>query len=80
VIAVLDYFSQSVLKPLHSWLFKILKRIPQDFTFNQGGFREYIKDWDDFYSCDLSAATDRFPIKVISQVLLGIFPQTYVTA
>jgi hypothetical protein len=80
VIAVLDYFSQSVLKPLHSWLFKILKRIPQDFTFNQGGFREYIQDWEDFYSCDLSAATDRFPIKVISQVLLGIFPQTYVTA
>jgi hypothetical protein len=44
IIGVLDYFSQSVLRPIHSWLFSTLKRIPQDFTFNQGGFREHIKD------------------------------------
>lgn len=80
VIAVLDYFSQSVLRPLHSWLFRILKRIPQDFTFNQGGFKDHIRDWETFYSCDLSSATDRFPIKVISEVLLGVFPKEYVSA
>lgn len=78
VIAVLDYFSQSVLKPLHSFLFQILKRIPQDFTFNQGGFRKHSEGWTDLYSCDLTAATDRFPIKIISEVLAGILPDDYV--
>jgi hypothetical protein len=80
IIAVLDYFSQASLRPIHSWLFRILKRIPQDFTFNQGGFKKYINNWEDLYSCDLTAATDRFPIKIISQVLLGVFPQEFVSA
>jgi hypothetical protein len=80
VVALLDYFSQTVLKPLHHYLFKVLKRIPQDFTFDQGGFKNHINEWDHFYSCDLTAATDRFPIKVISSVLQGIFPESYVTS
>lgn len=42
VIAVLDYFSQSCLRPIHLWLFRILRKIPQDYTFNQGGFLEVI--------------------------------------
>lgn len=37
-IAIGDYFSQGALKPLHSYLFRVLKRIPQDCTFDQGGF------------------------------------------
>lgn len=36
VIGIGDYFSQSVLKPLHLYLFNFLKRIPQDCTFDQG--------------------------------------------
>lgn len=78
VVAILDYFSQSVLRPLHHYLFKILRRIPQDFTFDQGGFKDHIKDWDQFYSCDLTTATDRFPLKVISELLQGILPKSYV--
>lgn len=80
VIAVLDYFSQSCLKPFHSWLFRVLKRIPQDYTFNQGGFLEQSRKWDNLYSCDLTAATDRFPISVIVEVLLGVFPSVWVKA
>jgi hypothetical protein len=38
IIGILDYFSQTVLKKLHSFLFRILDRIPQDCTFDQGAF------------------------------------------
>jgi len=44
VIAIMDYFSQTVLKGLHSYLFSALRKIPQDMTFNQGAFKDRIKD------------------------------------
>jgi len=80
VIAIGDYFSQTVLKGLHNYLYKVLKKIPQDMTFNQGAFRERIKDWPIYYSVDLSAATDRFPIDLISLVLSSHLPPSYVKA
>lgn len=80
VIAILDYFSQSVLKPLHLYLFSFLRKIDQDVTFDQNAFKDKIKDWEVFYSVDLKSATDRFPIKVISQVLRGRLPASYVSA
>lgn len=36
IVAILDYFSQTVLKTFHEYLFNILKRIPSDCTFAQG--------------------------------------------
>lgn len=80
VIAILDFFSQTVLKPLHLYLFKFLKKIDQDCTFDQNSFKDKIKDWDIFYSVDLKSATDRFPISLISQVLKGRLPESYVNA
>lgn len=69
VIAILDYFSQSVLKGFHRYLFRVLAKIPQDCTFDQSSFKDKITNWNYFCSADLSAATDRFPIQVISEVL-----------
>jgi hypothetical protein len=80
VIAIGDYWSQTVLFPLHSYLFRVLRKIPQDCTFNQALFTEKVKDWKFFYSIDLSNATDRFPISAISTVLSGHFPQWYINA
>jgi hypothetical protein len=82
VVALGDYFSQAALKRFHSYLFKVLKKIPQDMTFNQGAFVEKVRSWDSnlLYSVDLSAATDRFPISIISLVLRGHFPQVFVDA
>jgi hypothetical protein len=80
VVAIGDYFSQTVLKPLHQYLFRVLKKIPQDVTFDQGGFVEKVKDWDIYYSVDLSSATDRFPIHFIKQIFDYHFPSTYVEA
>lgn len=79
VIAIGDYFSQTVLKPLHHYLFRVLKKIPQDCTFNQAGFRNNL-DSKYFSSIDLSNATDRFPIKIISKLLSHRLPDDYVTA
>jgi len=44
VIGILDYFSQTVLKNLHHYLYRVLKKIPQDFTFDQGRFKEVVKE------------------------------------
>lgn len=71
VVAILDYWSQTVLKPIHDYLFKALRKIPQDCTFDQSGFLNILnKDSKDAYlSADLSAATDRFPIDIIKEIL-----------
>jgi hypothetical protein len=80
-VAILDYWSQTSLRGLHRWLFKWLRRIPQDCTFDQGSFVQKIPDnGEPYYSIDLSAATDRFPIVLIETVLAGRFPKHYVEA
>lgn len=78
VIAILDYFSQSALKPLHEYLFNVLRKIPQDRTFLQGDFEYLINNSKEFYSVDLTAATDRFPIDFIKMVLKGHLPDDYI--
>jgi hypothetical protein len=44
VIAILDYFSQTVLRKLHGYLYSVLKHIPQDMTFDQGAFKDRISN------------------------------------
>lgn len=67
VMAIGDYWSQAALKPLHHKMFQILKRIPQDMTFNQGAFVARLRNKGaivpggkfTLHSVDLSKATDR---------------------
>jgi len=82
VIAMVDYFSQTVLKPLHLYLFRLLAAISQDVTFDQGSFKEKVSGWPVgvWYSVDLSKATDRFPIDLIALLLGGRFSEPYVRA
>lgn len=80
VVAELDYYSQSVLKPLHTYLFSALKKIPQDKTFSQGDFKTLFNRDCNIYSVDLTAATDRFPITVIEEVLKALLPEHYVSS
>lgn len=85
MVAILDYWSQTALRPLHDRLFGILRNIPQDMTFCQGEFYERVQGWAEggkgevLYSVDLSKATDRFPISFISFVLEGGFDASYVS-
>jgi hypothetical protein len=71
VVALLDYYTQILLYPIHSEIFnKILKKIPQDGTFNQHAPITLLSDYmkkkgiTRVYSFDLSAATDRLPISI----------------
>lgn len=43
VIALLDYWSQTALGPVHDFLFKILRGIPQDMTHSQGSFVDVVR-------------------------------------
>ncbi|QCF24448.1 RNA-dependent RNA polymerase [Entomophthora muscae mitovirus 4] len=63
VIAILDYWSQSALKPLHDRVFSILKGLEGDCTFRQSAPSKFVSNGP-YFSLDLSAATDRFPLKV----------------
>lgn len=82
VVALMDYWSQSVLRPLHDFLFRVLKTIPQDVTFDQGSFKEKMKEWPPgrYYSIDLTAATDRFPIRLLQILLEEIFGRDYASS
>nr|DAC76945.1 TPA_inf: RNA-dependent RNA polymerase [Entomophthora muscae mitovirus 6] len=69
VIANLDYWSQTALKPLHNSLMSILKRLPADMTYKQDKAADHLPKEGPYFSYDLSAATDRFPIEFQYQVL-----------
>ena len=68
VIAIFDYWSQTVLKPIHDWSFDQLKKFKSDCTFNQNRAR-HAGNWEFADSIDLSAATDRFPLEIQKVVL-----------
>jgi len=75
VIAILDYWSQSCLRPLHFALMDILKRIKQDCTFDQNAFHSILPSRGPYYSLDLSNATDRMPLQVQLRVIAEIIGQ-----
>lgn len=77
VFAIVDCWTQWLLYPLHSAIFALLRRIPQDGTFDQHAPVRRLKltKKDFVASYDLSAATDRLPLQVQKMVLgpvLGI--------
>lgn len=63
VVAIVDYWTNLVLKPLHDWMFDLLSRIPTDATFDQEGrLKGFVdKGFTTVWSIDLSAATDTIP-------------------
>lgn len=71
VIGIVDYWTQSALRPLHKYLNNILKKIPSDMTFNQNNFVSNPLSVGDncFHSIDLSAATDRMPILLQKRIV-----------
>lgn len=80
VFAMVDYWTQCLLNPLHTQLAKILATIPRDCTFNQGRGVPDLKSWsncENNYSFDLSSATDRFPLELQKQLLGKLTSQEY---
>nr|QIR30248.1 RNA-dependent RNA polymerase [Plasmopara viticola lesion associated mitovirus 25] len=75
VFAIVDAWTQSLLRPLHQALFDILRNIKQDGTFDQLAPVKLLMDkgLKDMYSFDLSAATDRLPIDIQVDLLSLLF-------
>jgi hypothetical protein len=77
VFAITDAITQSVFAPISDGIFKILRNLPMDGTFDQDAPVRRLQDLhkegllgdETFYSYDLSAATDRLPIDFQVQVL-----------
>jgi len=65
VVAIVDLYTQSLLKPVHSYLFSILRRLETDGTFDQEKQRRRVQQVTasdkTVFSIDMSAATDRLP-------------------
>jgi len=68
-----------LLRPIHLMLFGILKKIPQDATFDQdAGVQRGIQLLNSrgvAYSYDLSAATDRLPISIQALLIEYLIPR-----
>ena len=77
IFAMVDSLTQWVLHPLHKALFSMLSKIPQDGTFDQTKPVEVLlqnmenEGLERVWSYDLSAATDRLPVK-LQEFLLGL--------
>jgi len=76
IFAILDYFSQTVLHPIHEQLFQILKQFPQDRTFTQDPCGFVPVAGHSYHSVDLSAATDRFPVEVQELLIAALIGPT----
>jgi len=74
VFAMVDSLTQCIMKPLHDLLFSILRKLETDGTFNQIRPAQRLIDlgFREFYSYDLSSATDRFPLALQQVVLSAI--------
>jgi hypothetical protein len=83
VFAMVDAWTQWLLSPVHEFLFKILRQIPQDGTFDQMSPIERLQAQyssslkGQLSSIDLSAATDRLPIE-LQVIILEVLLEDYV--
>jgi hypothetical protein len=73
---------QRALEPLGDTLYRTLKALPWDCTFDQTkaipALQECLSSGCVVHSIDLSGATDYFPLDVQLHLLRKIFPQTWV--
>jgi hypothetical protein len=82
LFALLDYVTQSSFKGLHDYLFKILRAIPEDSTFDHSvaarKARAYTVSRDNLHihSVDLSTATDRLPVPLQAEIVGQIVSDT----
>jgi len=80
-----DSITQSVMSPLNSWIFTKLKSIPMDGTFDQSSpldrlvslYKEGLLHSVEFYSYDLSSATDRLPMALQKQIISILFGSNF---
>jgi len=73
VFAMVNIITQALMQPLHKWIFARLRMIPTDGTFNQYAPVERLLGklgaGSFIASYDLSAATDRLPLQLQTDLL-----------
>jgi len=76
IFALVDGWTQTILGPLHEQMFKILKRLPNDGTFDQDASfkrcQEKVSRLGVAYGYDLSAATDRLPMDLQVAIMTSL--------
>jgi hypothetical protein len=65
------------MKPIHLGLFKVLRLLPNDGTFDQDASvtrcSEKASESGKAFSFDLSAATDRLPVSLTGNIIESLF-------
>jgi hypothetical protein len=77
VFAMVNIVTQTLMQPLHKWIFDRLRMVPTDGTFNQTApverlIKRFQKEGHWVASYDLSAATDRLPLALQVRLLVPI--------
>ena len=82
IIAIVDIWTQTLLRPLHDVFFKILKALPTDATFDQqAGVNSFAKEGHkEIFSYDLKAATDTIPWVLYRVVMTGLLGEVITDA
>jgi len=80
VFAMVNILTQTLMYPLHKWIFDRLRMVPTDGTFNQTAPVERLvegfqKQGQWVASYDLSAATDRLPLALQVELLKPVLGQ-----
>lgn len=72
MIGILDYWSQGILKGIHDELMSILRAFSgPDVTYGQD-IGPFGPEDQPYYSMDLTAATDRFPVCITEDLLAAM--------
>jgi len=77
-IAIVDYWTQRIMSPVHDWMMRILSFLPTDGTFDQENAtaqiarRHRITD-KTAYSIDLKSATDLIPFELYEAVFTAVW-------
>lgn len=80
IFAIGNYVNQRLLRPIHDWLMENLRRLRMDGTFHQTKPLTYITNRTNYFCYDLSAATDRLPLIVLSTLISHFFGDVYSSA
>jgi hypothetical protein len=74
IIAVADWVSQTALSAIHKTQFQFLQQLPADRTFDHRSGLDIVEpDKFNYYSIDLSAATDRRPRVLQARLIARLF-------
>lgn len=77
VFAMVDPWTQWLLAPIHKVIFNVLRKLPQDGTFDQlAPLKRAFDHNKPLFSMDLSSATDRLPISLQEDLIRDLFGLT----